>query len=96
LHAVRRCPYGGKACDVKVGQMTEVLDNPAQNRGSVNPMALTLADAARLLSAAGGRSITVAMLQADIDLGAPINGDGTINLIQYGAWLVKEASARGD
>jgi hypothetical protein len=76
--------------------MAEVLDNPAQNRGSVNPMALTLADAARLLSAAGGRAITVAMLQADIDLGAPINGDGTINLVHCAAWLVKEASARGD
>ena len=34
------------------------------------------------------------MLQADIDDGAPTNPDGTMNLVQYAAWLVKEM-ARG-
>ena len=32
----------------------------------------------------------------DIDAGAPTNGDGTINLVQYAAWLVKEMANRGD
>jgi len=54
--------------------------------------ALTVAQAAKVLSAAGGRRITEAMLRADIDAGAPANADGTINLVHYTAWLVREVS----
>jgi hypothetical protein len=50
---------------------------------------------ARLLSAAGPKAVTVEMLQSDIDAGAPTNADGTLNLVHYVAWLVKEL-ARGD
>jgi len=63
---------------------------------SLNPMAMRVADAARLLSRAGGQRITEARLRADIDAGAPTNPDGTINLVHYAAWLVKEMSSRGD
>jgi hypothetical protein len=28
------------------------------------------------------------MLQADIEAGAPTNADGTMNLVNYAAWLV--------
>jgi len=57
--------------------------------------ALSVADAAKVLSRSGGRPVTEAMLQADIDAGAPANADGTVNLIHYAAWLVKEL-AHGD
>lgn len=57
--------------------------------------ALSVADAAKVLSRSGGRSVTEAMLQADIDAGAPLNPDGTLNLIHYAAWIVKEL-AHGD
>ena len=72
----------------------------AENRdssrtGGLNPNALTLADAARLLAKAGGCPITVEMLRADIDAGAPANADGTINLVHYAAWLVKEMGRGG-
>jgi hypothetical protein len=33
--------------------------------------------------------------RADIDAGAPTNADGTINLVHYAAWLVKEMSEAG-
>jgi len=56
---------------------------------------LTPAQAAKVLSAAGGRRITEQMLLADMDAGAPANADGTINLVHYTAWLVREA-AGGD
>jgi hypothetical protein len=56
----------------------------------LNPNALTLADAARLLARVGGQAVTVEMLQADIAAGAPTNADGTINLVHYAAWLLKE------
>jgi hypothetical protein len=49
-----------------------------------------------MLSRAGGQRVTEAMLSADIDAGAPTNPDGTINLVHYAAWLVKEMSSRGD
>ncbi|GIW80412.1 MAG: hypothetical protein KatS3mg105_2219 [Gemmatales bacterium] len=62
--------------------------------GRLNPNALTLADAARLLAKAGGWKITKEMIEADIAAGAPTNADGTINLVHYAAWLVKGLLAR--
>ena len=68
---------------------------PASKPG-LNPTALPVADAARLLSAAGGQRVTAEMIQTDVDAGAPTNIDGTINLVHYAAWLVKEMSGRDD
>lgn len=67
-------------------------DSPAK---TIDPVALSPGDAARLLTKAGGRLITEATIQCDIDDGAPTNADGTFNLVNYTAWLVQEA-ARGD
>ncbi len=61
----------------------------------LNPAAMTIEETARALSAVSGQPITVEMLQADIVAGAPRNGDGTLNLITYAAWLVRETN-RGD
>ena len=61
----------------------------------LSPTALPLRDAARLLSKTGGQPISTEMLDADIADGAPTNPDGTINLVHYAAWLVKEL-ASGD
>ncbi len=69
--------------------------DPAGAGARLSPTALPLADAARLLSAAGGQRVTVEMLEADIAAGAPTNPDGTLNLVHYAAWLVREA-ARAD
>ena len=63
---------------------------------TLNPTALAVADAARLLRAAGGQRVTAEMIEADIDAGAPTNGDGTISVVSYAAWLVKEMADRGD
>lgn len=62
----------------------------------LSPTAMSLRDAARLLTRTGGDPVSEAMLQADIDAGAPVNADGTLNLVHYAAWLVKEMSRRGD
>ena len=61
-----------------------------ESRKPINPSALVLADAARLLAKVGGPSITESMLRNDVTSGAPTNKDGTINLVHYAAWLVKE------
>ena len=60
---------------------------------TLNPAALTVADAARILTAAGGEAVTAEMIQADIEAGAPTNADGTINLVHYTAWLAREVTS---
>ena len=45
---------------------------------------------ARILTASGTKPVTVGMFRNDIDAGAPTNPDGTINLVAFAAWLVKE------
>jgi hypothetical protein len=69
-----------------------MTDTIAQGRQAspLSPQALRLEDLARILSAAGPRPITVELLQADIDAGAPTNADGTLNLVHYVAWVIKE------
>ena len=61
----------------------------------LNPMALPPEDAVRLLSRAGCRIMTMEMLQMDIDSGMPVNDDGTINLVKYMAWLIREVNGNG-
>jgi hypothetical protein len=68
--------------------------NDDSDKASLNPMSLAVADLARLLTKAGGQPVTIAMLEADLAAGAPANADGTINLVHYAAWLVREMSAR--
>jgi hypothetical protein len=58
--------------------------------------ALPLADLAALITRVGGRPVTAEMLQADINAGAPVNPDGTMNLVHYAAWVVREVTRRGD
>ncbi|GMU38247.1 MAG: hypothetical protein KJ057_09735 [Phycisphaerae bacterium] len=69
---------------------------PENFRPGLNPTALPIADAARLLSAASGQRVTVEMISADVAMGGPTNADGTINLVHYGAWLIREMSSRAD
>jgi hypothetical protein len=58
--------------------------------GGLNPNALTSANLARLLSRVGGQPISEEMIEADLMAGAPLNSDGTINLVHYCAWLLQE------
>ena len=58
--------------------------------------ALSVGNAAVLLSKSSGKTFTEAMLCEEIEAGAPLNPDGTMNLIHYIAWLVKEVENRGD
>jgi hypothetical protein len=55
--------------------------------GGLSPQSLRLEDLAKILSAFGPKPVTVEMLQADIADGAPVNRDGTVNLLHFGAWL---------
>ena len=61
----------------------------------VDPNRLTPEQAARLLSAAAKVRVPVEQIVADLEAGAPRNPDGTINLVYYAAWLVKEMGRGG-
>jgi len=63
--------------------------------GGLNPNALGVADAARLLTKVGSWPVTEDMIRTDVAAGAPENADGTINLVHYAAWLVR-GMAGGD
>ncbi len=45
-----------------------------------------------LLKRSGSRKAATETIEADIAAGAPINNDGTINIIEYAAWLIKESN----
>jgi hypothetical protein len=68
--------------------------NDDNGKPSLSPTSLTIADAARLLSQAGNHPVTGDMLEADLAAGAPANPDGTINLVHFAAWLVRESFSR--
>jgi len=81
-------------------QKAVMTQEPAENQAStppssvpVNPLSLTVDEAARMLSVGGGRKVTAQMVQADIDAGAPTASGGRINLVHYTAWLIREVQA---
>ncbi len=69
--------------------------HPQEPPTQLNPAALSVAHAARLLTKAGGQVVSEAMLRADLDAGAPSNPDGTLNLVHYAAWLAREMGHGG-
>lgn len=58
----------------------------------IDPNRLSVEQAAKLLSAAGKVRIPPKQIEADLEAGAPKNADGTINVVNYSAWLVQEMS----
>lgn len=59
------------------------------DQATINPMGLTVDEAARLLSLPSEK------VREHVAKGLPVSADGRINLVQYAAWLNKELS-RGD
>ena len=65
-------------------------DDDQHPRSPLNPTALSVEDAALVLTRTSGQAVSEAMIQEDIADGAPTNADRTLNLVHYAAWLVKE------
>jgi hypothetical protein len=57
---------------------------------ALKPTALTIPMLAQLLSRASREPVTDAMIEDDLQSGAPKNVDGTIHLVHYAAWLTRE------
>ena len=60
--------------------------------GRIDPAALTVAQAAKVLSAVGNGPVTEDVLRRHIAAGAPTTADDRINLVHYAAWLNKGSS----
>lgn len=58
----------------------------------ISLVALTKEQLIELLTKVGSSTISAESLDADIAQGAPVNEDGTINLIHYAAWLIRETN----
>jgi hypothetical protein len=56
----------------------------------LDPNRLTPEQAAKLLSAAAKIRIPPEQIAEDLEAGAPRNADGTLSLVHYAAWMVKE------
>ena len=54
-----------------------------------NPVALPKEKVVKALRLAGSRTMTLETLEADVASGAPVNEDGTVNIIAYGAWILR-------
>ena len=52
--------------------------------------AITPKTLAEILLKSGSREVSEATIAADIEAGTPVAEDGTINMIEYAAWLVRE------
>ena len=70
------------------------MDADQTSSQQLNPAALTPAEAARLLTAASGRTVGVEVVQAAIDAGAPDLADGRLNLVELMAWLEKDLAEK--
>lgn len=57
-----------------------------------NPEALSKENVVKALRLAGSRTATMERFEADIAAGAPVNADGTMNIIVYVAWILKGES----
>lgn len=57
-------------------------------------LALSVVTVVALLRKAGAQGLDEALVRADIAAGAPVNPDGTLNLVAYAAWLVRELTRR--
>ncbi len=54
--------------------------------------ALTIEQMAAILRKLGSETATVENIKHDIEDGAPVNEDGTLNVIDYTAWLIQDGA----
>ncbi len=47
-------------------------------------------DLAAVLTKAYGSPVEPGMIEADIQSGAPVNRDGSVSLVAYVAWMIKQ------
>lgn len=67
-----------------------------ERQESLRITSMSVADAARVLSAASGRRVTEAQVRELAERGQLLRADGTISLLEYTAHLVREMANGSD
>ena len=62
---------------------------------TVNPLALPADDAVRMLRRSGCTAMSDETLARLVEDGLPLNADGTLNIVEYMAWMLKEGQSHG-
>ena len=57
--------------------------------GEYKPKHLTKEEVVKVLKLSGSRTISLENPERDIEEGAPVNEDGTMDIIAYAAWILK-------
>ena len=70
-------------------------EKSAQTDTKINPLAMTVTEAAKILSAVGVGQVSEKVLRKHIAAGAPRNADGSISIVAYGGWLNRELNREG-
>ena len=63
---------------------------PEQNREHISKENFVTA-----MRRAGSRTLTLERLESDVAVGAPVNSDGTVDILKYIAWVAKEMGDDG-
>ena len=63
---------------------------PEQNREHITKENFVTA-----MRRAGSRTLTLERLESDVAAGAPVNADGTVDILKYIAWVAKEMGDDG-
>ena len=61
-----------------------------------NLLALTPDQVVDVLVKSGFRGMTLELLHSDFEAGAPRNANGSVNLIHYMAWILKEINSNAN
>ena len=61
-----------------------------------NLLALTPEQVVDVLVKSGFRGMTLELLHSDFDAGAPRNANGSVTLIHYMAWILKEINSNAN
>lgn len=61
----------------------------------VNPLALPAGDFITMIKRSGCPAMSDETLRRLVDGGLPLNADGTLNIMEYAAWMLKEVQGYG-
>ena len=69
---------------------------PENSSTRASARALKVSELVTALKAAGSRTITEETVAADLADGAPVNPDGTVDMLKYAAWILMKENGHGD
>ena len=83
-------------CEIPTRRGAAVSEARDMQNPALKVTAISADDLAAVLSKCAGKHVTVDAIRYHIEAGAPVNADGSLNLVHYAAWLVTELARRGD